>query len=343
MFLDKLELKLKEPYTIAYETVDSAINFLLTIETDLNISGFGIACPDEYITGETPEDITRDFQSYIQAALTGEDPFYSTKILFDLSQHLKASALAMVDMALYDLIARQLHIPLYHLLGAYRNSMPTSITVGILPFEETLKKVADYIQDGFFIIKLKGGLNVVEDIRKIKAIRAKYPEIKLRFDGNQGFNLEEALFFVQEVKSEKVEIVEQPTKVKKEEWLGVINQKAAQPIMADESIKSLTDAFYLTSNGYTDMINIKIQKVGGIQNALHINSVAKAASNEVMVGCLDESALGISSGLHFALSRPNVHFADLDGHLDIINDPFSGLFSIKKGILYSNEKPGLGL
>lgn len=333
------------PYKIAYEVVEHTTNIILKIVTDAGIIGYGCAAPDKVVTGETPEDVIRSINDVIIPNLLGESPLQIARIneLFKREAPHFTSTLAMLDMALLDIIARKADIPLYQMLGGFRDKIATSITIGILPLEETLEYLDQHLKSGFTVIKLKGGLSLEEDIEKIAEMRSKFGnDFILRFDANQGYSVDESIHFIEKTKAYKIEIFEQPSKQKGYKALGEITQAVSVPVMADESIKTLKDAFRLASNSQIDMVNIKLMKMGGITESQHINSVARAAGMEVMVGCLDECALGISAGLHFALSKPNIEFADLDGHLDLLNDPFQGLFKLKYGVLYPTNAPGLG-
>lgn len=342
---ERLDLDLREPYQIAYETVSKSHNIILKVITDQGITGFGCATPDREITRESPEDVLAQIRGPIRNLLEGGAAFRHTYYHSKLRETpgVGPSARAMVDIALFDLLARKAGLPLYQLLGGYRSRIPTSITIGIRPLKETLEQAGQFLKAGFKILKLKGGLDPEADIEKVYKLRESFGSgFVLRFDANQGYTPAQAIQFMKRTRKSGIEILEQPTHTKDPKGLRQVSREVPEPVMADESIKSLADAYHLTRKGMMDMVNIKLQKVGGIQEAAHINSVAKAGGLEVMIGCLDECALGISAGLHFALSRPNIQYADLDGHLDLLGDPFKNLFQLRDGVLIPSDAPGLG-
>lgn len=339
------KLRLIEPYTIAYESIDVASNVFIKINTDGRYTGWGCAAPDLEVTGETGETVVSAFKKIIEPFLIGKDPFHYARILEELKKHLKnqPSAMAMVDTALFDLIGKKAQEPVYRLLGGYRSSIPTSVTIGILNLEETLEKAKEFISQGFSILKVKGGKSMESDVERVVRLREELgPQIELRFDANQGYNVSQSVQFIDQTKQAKIELLEQPTKKENNDLLKQVSNQVAVPVMADESIMTLKDVFHLTRHNCTDMINIKLMKVGGIAEALRINAVAMAANVETMVGCMDESAMGIAAGLHFALARPNILYADLDGHFDLLNDPFAAMIRCENGVLYPSDSPGFG-
>ncbi len=340
-----ISMRLSEPYTIAYETVETARNVFIRIETNSGFIGYGCAAPDIHVTGETVEGVVSAVDSIVTASLKGSDPLRPAMLLERVKPALtgQSSVLAAVDMALHDILGKVSGVPLWKLIGGFRDRIRTSVTIGILTEKETVKRARDWVARGFKCLKLKGGHNVESDIERVIKVREAVGDgIELRFDANQGYTVEETVRFVEQVRRAHLELLEQPTPRGEPDLLGRVTSDVPIPVMADESLMTLRDAFRLARRDLADMVNIKLMKVGGISEAIQINAVARSAGLEAMVGCLDEAALAIAAGLHFALARPNVIYADLDGHFDLVGDPSDGAVILRNGTLFPTNRPGLG-
>lgn len=339
--------RFKEGYSFVSDSQKSSCdNVFLTLETDDGYQGRGMAAPDEVVTGEDAASVMKAYKDHIEACLKGEEPFFYSRLYERLREVIpgQSSALAMVEIALYDLVAQKAGVPLYQLLGGFREKIVTSVTIGIMEEDEVLDRAGKLIAQGIKAIKVKGGLDVERDIHIVELVRRKIGKnTAITFDANQGYSLIEAAHFIRNTKNVGIEVIEQPTSPDLTFQWHLLRQEGNIPIMADESLKKLSDSFTLTSRQAVDFLNIKLMKVGGITPALQINSSARSANVRCMMGGMDESSLGVAAGLHVALARPNISHADLDSWMDIEEDPFAGLVILEDGYLRPNLAPGLGI
>ena len=337
---------MEEPFTIAYETIDYTDNIFALLSTDKGITGMGCVAPVAEVTGETIDSVMEILRDIAEPIVRGKDPLMLCAVIDELRRNIRNSpaAVALIDMALCDIIGKMADLPFYRLLGGGRHFIETSMTIGILPLDDTIRKARDMVRRGFTILKIKGGLNCEEDIEKLVTLRESLGrDIRLGFDANMGYTKDEGIRFGRATDHLGLAFIEQPTSKGDRGALGEIARELSTPVMADESLLTANDAFELAAEKAVDMLNVKISKVGGIREALAIDTIAREAGIGLMIGCMDESALGIAAGLHVALSRTNVVYADLDGHFGMIDDPAAGGVICKHGVLHPVEKPGFGV
>lgn len=243
-------------------------------------------------------------------------------------------ARAAVDLALHDRIGRMQGKPLYRILGMPRpKPRPTAFTIAISS-PEKMAELARQYRD-YPILKLKLGSE--DDLVRVEAVRKARPDAGLYIDANAGWTPDQAVDLVRELSAFGVELVEQPVKAEDIEGMGYVQQKTDIPIVADESLRSLTDLTALHQFGVRG-INLKIMKLGGLAPALDMLYKARELGFKIMLGCMAETSLGVTAMAH--LSAWGDWF-DLDAPLLIANDPFQGI-RYKQADFQLPDRPGIG-
>jgi L-alanine-DL-glutamate epimerase-like enolase superfamily enzyme len=340
-----VELKLRLPYRTAYHIepeMDHLAVVFVRLETRQGDVAWGCASFDKALTGETLESVTRACR--VCADLARDlNPLNLEHSLDKLAQ-LTAdtpSAQCAFDMAFHDLLGLSAGLPLYRLLGGYRDRIQTSITLNVGTVQETVEMARDRARQGFRILKLKGGLEPQEDVRRVQAVHDALPHFTLRLDAEQGYSVQQALDVARALGS-TLEMQEQPTPAADLGALRQVTQASPVPVLADESLQGPASALEIASQRAADGLSIKLVTCGGLRCARQVDAIARAAQLATMVGCVNEPALLIAAGLNFALSSPSVRYGDLDGHFDMLDDPTVPGFIFDQGWLIATDAPGLG-
>jgi len=328
----ELRVQLRDPFRIARESSVQRRNVIVTLEQGA-IAGLGEAAPSAYY-GETADTVVETLER-LAPRLEAIPPDPATMLeAMETCLEGQNAAKAGVDIALHDLLAKAKDLPLWRYLGLPASKpIATSFTIALDTTERMVARARDALAR-YSIIKVKAGLK--EDMAAVLAISALGPA-RLRVDANGGWSVDEAVEKIKHLEKLNVEFVEQPIAAGNLAGLETLRSKTSLPIMLDEDVLGPADIPAVA--GLAHGINVKLMKCGGIVKALSTIRAAREHGLGVMLGCMIETAVGITAAAHLT---PLADFADLDGNLLLAWDPYQGV-EVSRGHLVLPAEPGLGV
>ena len=241
---------------------------------------------------------------------------------YELEQNLPPGAARnALDCAFWDLEAKLNNTSVADLINLIISPVITSFTLSL----DTSEKMGQEAQlnSHLPILKIKlGGGN--EDLERIKSVRKFAPQSDIIVDANEGWSLDEYNYLMPHFVEAKIKMIEQPFPSQYDGELKNINRPI--PICADESCHDTSSLEKCI--GKYDVINIKLDKTGGLTEALKLKKNAELHNFDIMVGCMVGSSLSMAPALYVA---QNVKWVDLDGPLLLSEDR-------KNPLKYSNSK-----
>ncbi len=339
---------LKQPFVTALRRVDQLESIVVKLEDDEGYTGWGETAPTEAITGQGREMILADLRK-ITARIAGE----GAQSLLAWNGWLKAilpddpNACSAVEIALYDLAAQRAGLSLVEYLGGEPRALQTGITISLGRTAAMVASAREALEQGFDALKIKLGDDPAKDLARVTAIAdAVAGRASLKLDANQGWSEEETITFLQAIEKEgiAVDLIEQPLPREAIDGLVEVRRHTAIPILVDESVFSLADARRVLAAGAADCVNIKLDKTGGITEALAIADLCEERGVACMMGCMLEGAVSVGAAAHVAAARPEtITMIDLDAPLLCAEQPVVGGVRFAGPKIEIPDRSGLGV
>ena len=306
MTVETVRRPLAAPFVITGYTFTHLDAVWLTLEHDGAIGrGEGVGM---YYLGETPETMSLELESVRDAVESG-----ATRI--DIQSLLpRGGARNALDCAYWDLECKTAGKTIWQVLDIAPQALVTVATIGMGTPEEMAAKArafAEYPQ-------LKVKLDTHQPIERLAAIRTARPEATLVIDVNQGWSMAELEIYTPELANLGVAMIEQPLPRGSDAELE--GYRSPIPLGADESCLDLSE--YEEAAARYDVINIKLDKCGGLTQALAIAERARAEGKDLMVGNMTGTSLSMAPS---HVIGQFCRFVDIDGPLLLASDIAEGL------------------
>ena len=350
MKIDKIELILCQlPFVHFFETSfgrEEDRTFILVKTFAEGICGYGEVVADKmplysYETTKTAWSILQDFliPLLFRKSLSDPQDFYESAKIFRGHPMAKAG----LELALWDLAAKQQDLPLWRLYGGTQKEIPAGVSIGIQDSDSQLfERIHSFLEEGYLRIKIK--IKPGWDISICRKVREKFPDIRLQVDANGGYRPDDKKT-IEELDEFGLEMIEQPY-APYDLWDHSRLQRDMETALClDESITSVETARQAIEMESCRVINIKAGRVGGIVESKNIHDVCQKNSMPVWCGGMLESGIGRAHNIHLA-TLPNFGFPhDLSASKryyaeDLIEPPID---ITPQGTIEVPDLPGIGV
>ena len=318
--------------------------FILKLISDEGVIGLGYNSSVAHY-GSSHGGIQAALEIY-KEYLIGENPFNTEKIFRILNSVLQGNqdAIAAIDLALYDLQAKSLGLPLYALLGGLvREEIPVMRIVSLKEPAKMAAGAVHLVEQGYSYLKIKLDGDPAKDLTRVKEIRAAVGgTIHLTVDGNQSYTPKVAIDTMKRMDDYGVDLCEQPVRADDWEGLAAVTRSVDCIVEAHESALHIEDVFRLVKHQVADCINITPQRLGGLAASKVAANLCKLGNVSIRVQTMG-SRLAAAAAMHFVASTENVFYAcELGEFARLSNDPAEGI-EIVGGRLKVPSGPGIGV
>jgi o-succinylbenzoate synthase len=302
--LRRVRVPLLEPFRISNGAVAEKDAVLVEVKTAEGVTGWGEASPmsGSFYSADTPDCAWRALRETLVPLALGAGELDAARFHLKLRETQgEPFAKAGLEGALWDAHARTVGAPLCELLGGRARPplvVASGVAIGIYDtVGELLERVGRYVGEGYRRVKIK--IQPGWDAEPVAAVRARFPRVPLMVDANAAYTLEDAAVF-RGLDAHGLLMFEQPLAREAHAEAAELQRQLRTPLCADESAEHLGALEEIIALGAARVVNIKVQRVGGLGEALLMLRRARASGLGCWVGTMPELGVASAQGLHFA-------------------------------------------
>lgn len=283
---------------------------IVRVHTDEGIVGLGEATVSPRWSGETRPGCAAIIEGLIAPALVGEDPRRINHLRAKMERVIRFNPFtkAAVEMALWDIAGKAAGVPVYQLLGGkVRDEMPIRLMIGAFDIPKATALARHFLDQGVQCLKVKVGVEPEEDYQRVQAVReVAGPTIPITVDANMGWDFTTARRMLRRLEPLHILFAEQPIPCDDPADLARLRSETGIPIMADESVFTLSDARHITALHAADIISVYPGKNGGIAATVEVAALARAAGIACSMGSNLELGIATAAMLHLGAAVANI-------------------------------------